>query len=142
MKITTDYMIGNTAIQIVNTGKKIKVIDVEKQKVKKRFIKKLLAAVISSALAFGGCFYVLALQNTEVILNQKVYALRGQIEQLEKENSRIQKENEENAMTDYDEILKKAHEMGMVFPTNGQIYAYAGDKSTAVRINDDAIEGS
>ena len=28
MKITTDYIVGNTAIQIVNTGKRIKVIDI------------------------------------------------------------------------------------------------------------------
>ena len=35
MKVTMDYVVGNTAIQIVNTGKKVKIVDVEKQKKKR-----------------------------------------------------------------------------------------------------------
>ena len=32
MKTTMEYMVGNTAVQIVNTGKRIKVIDIKKEK--------------------------------------------------------------------------------------------------------------
>ena len=41
MKVTMDYVVGNTAIQIVNTGKKVKIVDVEKQKKKRKFIRLL-----------------------------------------------------------------------------------------------------
>ena len=44
MKVTMDYVVGNTAIQIVNTGKKVKIVDVEKQK-KKRNLQTLMKQV-------------------------------------------------------------------------------------------------
>ena len=56
MKITTDYVIGNTAIQIVNTGKRIKIVDVEKRARKKRFWKRccvtLLTGMCSAIMRF------------------------------------------------------------------------------------------
>ena len=54
MKVTMDYVVGNTAIQIVNTGKKVKIVDVEKQKKKRKFIKQW---IIASAQLFPNCSY-------------------------------------------------------------------------------------
>ncbi|MCH5252982.1 MAG: septum formation initiator family protein [Lachnospiraceae bacterium] len=142
MKITTDYTIGNTAIQIVNTGKRIKVVDVEKEKMKKRFLKKILIVAISGAMAFTSCLYFVNLQHKKVFLNKQVYALQGQIEQLERENSLMQRENDENLIVDYDAVYKKARKLGMIFPSNEQTYTYRVDKSTAVRMNDDIREES
>ena len=48
MKVTMDYVVGNTAIQIVNTGKKVKIVDVEKQKKKRKFIKQWIIASAAS----------------------------------------------------------------------------------------------
>lgn len=134
MKATMDYMVGNTAIQIVNTGKKIKIIDVEKEKVKRRFWKKLLLVLAVGIMMFSSCFYVVKLQNTETLLDRQIYDLKGQIEDLQHENTVLEKENEDQEI-DYKTIYKKALEMGMKFPSNNQIYEYHVDKSTAVRIN-------
>ena len=46
MKVTMDYVVGNTAIQIVNTGKKVKIVDVEKQKKKRNLGFKSILYVI------------------------------------------------------------------------------------------------
>lgn len=134
MKTTTDYMIGNTAIQIVNTGKKIKIVDVEKQKVRKRFWKKFCLTLLTGSIVLTSCFYVVNLQNTKVFLDKQVYVLQGQIDDLEKENIILEKENEK-VKIDYDEVYQKARELGMVFPTYKQLYYYDANKSTAVRIN-------
>ena len=53
MRITTDYMIGNTAIQIVNTGRKIKIVDVEKQRTKKRFLKWFCITAATDAVRYS-----------------------------------------------------------------------------------------
>ena len=118
MKITTDYVIGNTAIQIVNTGKRIKIVDVEKRARKKRFWKRCCITFLTGILILSSCFYVVDLQNTKVFLDKQVYALEGQIDTLEKENLILTKKN---------------------FPTNDQIYYYDAGKSTAVRINPSSL---
>lgn len=134
MRITTDYMIGNTAIQIVNTGRKIKIVDVEKQRTKKRFLKWFCITAATVFISFFICFYVVRLQNMKVFLDRQVYSLEGQIEELEKENLILERQNEEKPI-DYKAVYRKALAMGMKFPKQEQLYLYQSDKSTAVRIN-------
>ena len=58
MKVTMDYVVGNTAIQIVNTGKKVKIVDVEKQKKKRKFIKQWIIASAASLVLILSCFQI------------------------------------------------------------------------------------
>lgn len=134
MKNTLDYMVGNTAIQIINKGNKIKIVDVEKQKIKKKFLKKCAAVVLTGVVALGSCLYVVDLQNTKVFLDRQVYILQGEIDALEKENNQLAGEGKQEAV-DYEKILARAKELGMDFPQRGQICKYTADKSTAVRVN-------
>ena len=134
MKNTMDYLVGNTAIQIINTGKKIKIVNVEKEKRKRRILRSLFIAFFMAAVMVGSCFYVVSMQNTETMLDRQVYSLRGEIDELQKENSRLQKEYE-NKELDYEEIMEKAQELGMRFPTEAQVLTYHFRKSTAVRVH-------
>ena len=86
MKVTMDYVVGNTAIQIVNTGKKVKIVDVEKQKKKRKFIKQWIIASAASLVLILSCFQIVRMENQEVLLNKQVYKLASQIDVLEKEN--------------------------------------------------------
>ena len=129
-----DYMVGNTAVQIINTGKRIKIINVEKEKRKRRMIRSALIGLTTAAITVGSCFYVVTMQNTETMLDRQVYSLQGEIDELQKENSRLQKENE-NRELDYDEIMERARELGMRFPTKAQVFTYHFGKSTAVRVH-------
>ncbi len=133
MKITTDYVVGNTAIQIVNTGKKIKVIDIDKEKKKRYFLKLVFITLAASIFFVGSCFSIVKLQNTSTMLDKQNYLLRTEIEALQKENAVLQRENE-NIAVDYKELYKKAKRLGMKFPAEGQVYRYNAEKSTAVRI--------
>ena len=91
MKITMDYMVGNTAIQIVNTGRKIKIVDVEKRAVKKIFWKRFFVVSFLAAALMVACFYVVRLENQKVLLNQQVYELQAQVKDMEKENLMMEK---------------------------------------------------
>ena len=133
MKTTMDYMVGNTAIQIVNTGRKIKIVDVEKRAVKKRFWKRFfMVSFIAAALMVAG-FYVVRLENQKVLLDQQVYELQAQVKDLEKENLVMEKQNEEVPI-DYQDIYNRALGLGMKFPTEQQVQTYTVEKSTAVRM--------
>lgn len=133
MKTTMDYMVGNTAIQIINKGKRIKVVDVKKEKARRSIFKHIAIALILTGLLVSSCFYVVRLQNQKVLLDQSVYALQIQIDKMAKENVVLQKEQQEVPI-DYDEIFKKALDLGMDFPTNQQLGTYTAEKSTAVRV--------
>ncbi|MBO5487156.1 MAG: hypothetical protein J5988_09575 [Eubacterium sp.] len=139
MKTTMEYTVGNTAIQIVNTGKKIKVIDVRKEKQKKKAIKRISISLVTVLTMVWCCFYVVNLQNTETLLDKHVYALQLEIEDLEHENALLAREYESQAVN-YDEIFAKAKSMGMRFPTSDQLYQYTVQKSTAIRINKEVSE--
>ena len=139
MKTMMEYTVGNTAIQIVNTGKKIKVIDVKKEKKKKKAIRRISVSLVAVFAMVWCCFYVVNLQNAETFLDEQVYALQLEIENLEHENALLALEYESQAM-DYDEILAKAKSMGMRFPTSDQLYQYTVQKSTAIRINKEVSE--
>ena len=133
MKTAMDYMVGTTAIQIVNTGKRIKIVDVEKEKKRKRLWRRFI--IISSVLtAFVIiCFNVVRLENQKELLDRHVYQLQTQVSALEKENVILQRQGEEIAVN-YNEIFKKAKGLGMRFPTNQQLETYTMEKSTAVRV--------
>lgn len=133
MRITTDYMVGNTAIQIVNTGRKIKVIDVEKEKKKRYFAKVFLVTLFSSVFFLSSCFYIVKLHNKSVTLDKTNYILQGEIKNLERENAVLTKETE-NITVDYKKLYKKAKALGMKFPTKGQIYHYDAERSSTVKM--------
>lgn len=134
MKTTMEYTVGNTAIQIVNTGKKIKVIDVKKEKMKRKVAKRLCISLLTVCAMVWCCFTVVNLQNTQTMLDREVYSLQAEIENLEHENSLLAREYESQTI-DYDKIFAKAKALGMRFPTSDQLYQYTVQKSTAVRIN-------
>ncbi len=134
MKNTMDYTVGNTAIQIINTGRRIRVVDVEKRKVRRHFAKKIcLAASITAAMLFS-CFTLVGLHNSQTTLERQNFLLRNEIAALRTENATKEKELEELPI-DYREIMKKAKKFGMHFPTSAQVYEYDIEKSTAVRLN-------
>ena len=133
MKSTTEYMIGNTAVQIVNKGKRICVVDVKKRKQKGRMVKRGLVTVIMAAMLTVACFYVVRLNNQQVILGDSVQRLQDQVTVL-KEKTEEMKRDASDAALDYDTIFSKAKKLGMKFPKQDQVYDYKVQKSTAVRV--------
>lgn len=133
VKVTMDYVVGNTAIQIVNTGKKVKIVDVEKQKKKRKFIKQWVIASAASLVLILSCFQIVRMENQEVLLNKQVYQLASQVDVLEKENLALKKQ-EADVTISYDDLFARAKALGMKFPTNYQVQTYAVEKSTAVRL--------
>lgn len=133
MKSTTEYMIGNTAVQIVNKGKRICVVDVKKRKQKGRMVKRGLVTVIMAAMLTVACFYVVRLNNQQVILGDSVQRLQDQVTVL-KEKTEEMKREASDATLDYNTIFSKAKKLGMKFPKQDQVYDYKVQKSTAVRV--------
>ena len=128
MKSTTEYMIGNTAVQIVNKGKRICVVDVKKRKQKGRMVTVIMAAMLTVA-----CFYVVRLNNQQVILGDSVQRLQDQVTVLKEKTEEMKREASDAAL-DYDTIFSKAKKLGMKFPKQDQVYDYKVQKSTAVRV--------
>ena len=133
MKSTTEYMIGNTGVQIVNKGKRICVVDVEKRKQKDRIVKRGLVTVIMAAMLTVACFYVVRLNNQQVILGDSVQRLQDQVTVLKEKTEEMKREASDAAL-DYDTIFSKAKKLGMKFPKQDQVYDYKVQKSTAVRV--------
>lgn len=133
MKSTTEYMIGNTAVQIVNKGKRICVVDVEKRKQKGRMVKRGLVTVIMAAMLTVACFYVVRLNNQQVILGDSVQRLQDQVTVLKEKTEEMKREASDAAL-DYNTIFSKAKKLGMKFPKQNQVYDYKVQKSTAVRV--------
>lgn len=133
MKSTTEYMIGNTAVQIVNKGKRICVVDVKKRKQKGRMVKRGLVTVIMAAMLTVACFYVVRLNNQKVILGDSVQRLQDQVTVLKEKTEEMKREASDAAL-DYDTIFSKAKKLGMKFPKQDQVYDYKVQKSTAVRV--------
>lgn len=133
MKSTTEYMIGNTAVQIVNKGKRICVVDVKKRKQKGQMVKRGLVTVIMAAMLTVACFYVVRLNNQQVILGDSVQRLQDQVTVLKEKTEEMKREASDAAL-DYDTIFSKAKKLGMKFPKQDQVYDYKVQKSTAVRV--------
>lgn len=138
MKVATDYTVGNTAIQIINTGKKIRIIDVVKEQNKKELIRKIATVAFIGTLSFAGCFAVLDYQNSSVVLDKQVYRLRSDIEKLERENLVLSRDIDKKTI-DYKKVYAKAKELGMVFPKKKQIKKYSVKKSNVVRVKSSLI---
>ena len=126
-------MIGNTAVQIVNKGKRICVVDVEKRKQKGRMVKRGLVTVIMAAMLTVACFYVVRLNNQQVILGDSVQRLQDQVTVLKEKTEEMKREASDAAL-DYNTIFSKAKKLGMKFPKQDQVYDYKVQKSTAVRV--------
>lgn len=133
MKSTTEYMIGNTAVQIVNKGKRICVVDVEKKKRKGQMIKRGFATVTMAAMLTVACFYVVWLNNQQVMLGDSVQRLQDQVTVLKEKTEEMKREASDAAL-DYDTIFSRAKKLGMKFPKQDQVYDYKVQKSTAVRV--------
>ena len=133
MKSKTEYMIGNTAVQIVNKGKRICVVDVKKRKQKGRMVKRGLVTVNMAAMLTVACFYVVRLNNQQVILGDSVQRLQDQVTVLKEKTEEMKREASDAAL-DYDTIFSKAKKLGMKFPKQDQVYDYKVQKSTAVRV--------
>ena len=133
MKAVSDFIIGSTAVRIVDTGRRIRVIDVEKQAEKKQFKKTVVATVLAAALTFGTSLSVVNYHNSQTLLDKQVYSLKTEIETLERENKALEKQTEDEKLS-YKTIYKKAVAMGMGFPTNKQVKEYKYKKGTAVHV--------
>lgn len=134
MKTTMEYVVGNTALQIINTGKRIKVVDVEKQETRRFFIKTVLMILFISAISLFGCVWLISLQKQSTVMTEQVYTLQSQVTDLEMETKGLRKEVD-NLTVDYAEILKKAKVLGMDFPKEGQILSYENLPSNMVRVS-------
>lgn len=123
MRYTTDYMVGNTAVQISMTGKKVKVIDVEAHQRRREIIRNVVLVAVLSALLFSTCYSIVKTSSKSVLISHQITSLNTEIEQLEKEKADMH--NQQIEAIDYDVVLKEAREhFGMVFPKNEQIYSY------------------
>ena len=134
MKTTMEYVVGNTALQIINTGKRIKVVDVEKKETRRFFIKTVLMILFISAISLFGCVWLISLQKQSTVMTEQVYTLQSQVTDLEMETKGLRKEVD-NLTVDYAEILKKAKVLGMDFPKEGQILSYENLPSNMVRVS-------
>lgn len=114
-------------------GEKVKIVDVEKQKKKRKFIKQWIIASAASLVLILSCFQIVRMENQEVLLNKQVYKLASQIDVLEKENLALKKQ-EADVTISYDDLFARAKSLGMKFPTNCQVQTYTVEKSTAVRL--------
>ena len=130
MKAVSDFIIGNTAVRIVDTGRRIRVIDIEKQAERKQFKKTVVATILTAALSFGTSLTVVNYHNSHTMLDKQVYSLKTEIETLERENKALERKNEEEKLS-YKTIYKKAIALGMDFPKNTQVKKYKYKKRKA-----------
>ena len=134
MKAVSDFIIGSTAVRIVDTGRRIRVIDVEKQAEKKQFKKTVVATVLAAALSFGTSLTVVNYHNSQTLLDKQIYSLKTEIDSLERENKALEKQTEEEEKLSYNTIYKKALAMGMDFPSKKQVKKYTYKKGTAIHV--------
>ena len=133
MRAVSDFVIGNTAVRIVDTGRRIRVIDVEKQQVKKQFRKVAAATLFAATLTLGSSLSLINQQNSQTLLNKQVFSLKSEINRLEKENQCLAKSIEENEIP-YHVIYKKATALGMHFPKQSRIKEYNYKKGSGIKI--------
>ncbi|MCR4605275.1 MAG: hypothetical protein K5639_04675 [Eubacterium sp.] len=134
MRAETQYVIEGTAVKIVDTGRCIRVINVEQQKAKRYFFKTLMIIIISAFLTFSASLFLVDHTHTKVLLDKNIYTLKTEIKNLEHENTILQKNIEEKKPIDYNKILEKAHSMGMDFPTNDRVETYRYRKGSSIKV--------
>ncbi|MBO4395975.1 MAG: hypothetical protein J5819_06480 [Eubacterium sp.] len=133
MRAVTDYVIGNTAVRIVDTGRKLRVIDVAKEHEKKQFRKVAVATLLAALLTLGSSLSVVDYHSTHTMLDKHVYSLKSEVETLEYENKCLRKKINENTLT-YDEIYKKATALGMHLPKRSHVKSYTFKKGTGIKV--------
>lgn len=134
MKAVSECLIGNVAVRIVDTGRSIRVINIEKATEKRRFRKTVLAIILTAVLSLTTSLSVVNRQNSRTSLEKQVFALKSDIESIEQENLTLEKKIEEAEHLSYRAVYKRALAMGMDFPKNGQVKKYhvrSGDKKKA-----------
>ena len=135
MKTTMDYMIGNTAVQIVKKGNCIKVVDVKKRQIRQQLIRAILIGLVLTAIIICASGYVIMLNNRQTMLYNDVFRLKEQVTELEMDKANLEKSVEAESI-DYTELMNKAKALGMKFPKQEQVYTY--QTSTMVRMNEDS----
>ena len=133
MKAISEYTIGNTAVRIVDNGRKIRVINVEQQKKRKSFRMTALAIFAAAVLSLSSCLWMVSYQSTSTMLDRQVFRLKNEVEMMERENKVLEKKLEDESIS-YDRIYKKALEMGMDFPKNKHVMYYTYKKGTAIKL--------
>ena len=133
MKAISEYVIGNTAIRIVDTGRRIRVIDVEKEKERRSFRKTALAILGAAILSLSSCLWMVSYQSSSTMLGREVYHLKNEVEEMERENKVLEKKIEDEAIS-YDQIYKKALAFGMDFPKGKNVKYYDYKKGTGIKM--------
>lgn len=134
MKAVSEYVVGNTAIRIIDTGRRIRVIDVEKRQEQKQFRKAVIATALAAILSFATSLTVVGFHNSQTLLDKQIYSLKSEIDTLERENKILEKKNEEQEKLSYKKIYKRATAMGMHFPKDQQVETYVYKKGSAIRL--------
>ncbi|MEE3467982.1 MAG: hypothetical protein VZQ83_06050 [Eubacterium sp.] len=133
MKAVSEFVIGTTAVRIVDTGRRIRVIDIEKAKERKQFKKTVVAMIFAATLSFATSLSVVNFHNSQTLLDRQIFSLKTEIDSLERENKALEKENEEKEKLSYAKVLKKATAMGMSFPTKKRVKTYTYKKGSGIR---------
>ena len=132
MKVVSDYLIGNTAVKIVDTGRRIRVINVEQAAHRKSARKTAFAILCAAVLTLSSSLAMVSLQSEQTFLDKRVYSLKSEVDALERENRVLEKKLEDEEIS-YNKIYKKALAMGMDFPTNERVKSYTCKKGSAIR---------
>ena len=133
MRAISEYVIGNTAIRIVDTGRRIRVIDVEKEKEKRSFRKTAFAIFAAAILSLSSCLWMVSYQSASTMLDKQVFLLKNEVETMERENKVLEKKVEDEAMS-YEKIYKKALSFGMDFPKGKNVRYYEYKKGTGIKL--------
>lgn len=132
MKTYTECIIGNTAVKIAMTNRKIKVINVERQYKIRHFLINTIVIIMLSIFLVGCCTFIIQRSSQNVLLEKEIASLNTQIGQLEKEVDDLSGLQED--IPQYGPLYKEAlEELGMVFPIKSQIYYYESKKSNMIR---------
>ena len=133
MRAVADYTIGNTAVRIVEARHKIRVINVEQERIRRNFAKRVAIITLCSLLTFLSSVFLVRYQSSKTLLDKQIYSLKTDIETLEHENAVLQGNIDETKI-DYTDIYKKAKAMGMDFPTNDRVVFYQYKKGTGIKL--------
>lgn len=127
MKQITEMFVGNTAMQIVEKGNHIRVINIEQHKQRRFVIRNTLLVMVLSIMLVGISYSIIKNTNENVMLGREIAALNTEISQLEKENSDFR--NNQYVTVDYDKLMKEAKgKYGMDFPKKKQVLSYQVEK--------------
>lgn len=133
MKAISSYTIGNTAVKIIDNGRRIRVVDVEKETRKKNIHKHVMIFFMAAFLTLSSSLFMVSYQHSKTVLDKKIYTLKTEIDSLERENIALEKSINDKTI-DYDKIYREALAMGMHFPKSRDIRYYSYHKGSAIRL--------